>query len=90
MVTAQNGGAEAAGAAGRPHRGPLTAPGGRVPPAGHARPPQASRRAAAGQYRLRGALAAAHSHAARRRDAAGALLSRPLRLEAGAAPGGRR
>lgn len=46
--------------------------------------------AAAGQYRLRGALAVVHSHAAPRRDATGLVLPRPLRLEAGAAPGGRR
>lgn len=38
----------------------------------------------------REALAAAHSDAVSRRDAAGPVLPRPLRLEAGAAPGRRR
>lgn len=46
--------------------------------------------AVAGQRRLRGAVAAALGHAAARRGAARAAPARPLRLEAGAAPGGRR
>lgn len=44
MATAQSGGSEAAGPDGRPRHGPLTGHGGRVSPAGHARPAQASRR----------------------------------------------
>lgn len=44
MAAAQTSGCEAAGLDGRPQHGPLTDPGGRVPPAGHARRPQACQR----------------------------------------------
>lgn len=73
-----------------PITGPSRAVAGGSPRPGTPALPRPLAGAAAGQYRLRGALAAARSHAAPQRDAAGAALPRPLRLEADAAPGGRR
>lgn len=73
-----------------PVTGPSRAVAGGSPRPGTPALPRPLAGAAAEQHRLRGALAAAQSHAAPRRDAVGAALPRPLRLEAGAAPGGRR